>query len=179
MSTPLRPLVISLVCAFVLGCAAHPDGMARKAGQSAPDAVPAQAEAGPTVHQAGKLPEPAQTVRTGRYSYTAVGAQAAQVDPMLAVIDVRLPPKVATVGQAVNHLLRRSGFNLLPPAPGDEAVSYLLNQPLPEVHRHLGPVTLREALLTLGGKAFLVNVDYVYRKVGYHVSPAYAGGQRS
>jgi len=47
------------------------------------------------------------------------------------------------------------------------------------VHRHLGPISLREALLTLGGKAFLVNVDYVYRKIGYHVSPAYAGGQRS
>lgn len=175
MSIPLRPLVISLACVFVLGCAADPDGVARKVGQSAPDVVPTQAEA----YQVGKPPEPAQTVRTGRYSYAAVGAQAAQVDPLLAVIDVRLPADVTTVEEAVNYLLRRSGFNLLPPDPGDEAVGFLLGQPLPDVHRHLGPISLREALLTLGGKAFNVNVDYVYRKVGYRVSPAYAGGQRS
>ena len=96
-----------------------------------------------------------------------------------AVIDVRLPPDVTTVEEAAHYLLRRSGFNLLPPDPGDQPVNYLLSQPLPEVHRHLGPISLREALLTLGGKAFLVNVDYVYRKVGYHVSPAYAEGRRS
>ncbi len=179
MTIRMRPLAVFLICAFILGCAVHPDGVARKVGQSAPDAVPAQAEAGPTAYQVGKLSAPAQTVQTGRYSYAAVGAQAAQVDPLLAVIDVRLPMDVTTVEEAVNYLLRRSGFNLLPPDPGDQPVNYLLSQPLPEVHRHLGPISLREALLTLGGKAFLVNVDYVYRKVGYQVSPAYAEGRRS
>ncbi len=162
MSIPLRPLVISLACVFVLGCAAHPDGVARKVAQNAADVVPAQAEAAPTAYQVGKPPEPAQTVRTGRYSYAAVGAQAAQVDPLLAVIDVRLPTDVTTVEEAVNYLLRRSGFNLLPPDPSDQPVNSLLSQPLPEVHRHLGPISLREALLTLGGKAFNVNVDYVH-----------------
>ena len=106
-------------------------------------------------------------------------AQPAQVDPLLAVIDVHLPPDIATVGEAVNYLLRRSGFNLLPADPGDDAVAYLLSQPLPDIHRHLGPVSLRDALLTLGGKAFLVNVDYVYRRVGYQVSPAYTGNRHS
>ncbi len=179
MSIPLRPLAVSLICAFIVGCAAHPDGVARKVGQSAPDVVPVQAEAGATAYQVGKLSELAPTVQTGRYSYATVGAQAAQVDPLLAVIDVRLPPDVTTVEEAANYLLRRSGFNLLPPDPGDQPVTSLLSQPLPEVHRHLGPISLREALLTLGGKAFLVNVDYVYRKIGYHVSPAYAEGRRS
>ena len=177
MAIRLRPLAVFLICAFILGCAARPDGLARKAGQGIPDAT--LAEAAPTVYQVGKLPEPGQTAQTGRYSYVAVGTQAAQVDPLLAVIDVRLPPDVTTVEEAAHYLLRRSGFNLLPPDPGDQPVNSLLSQPLPEVHRHLGPISLREALLTLGGKAFLVNVDYVYRKIGYHVSPAYAEGQRS
>ncbi len=44
-------------------------------------------------------------------------------------------------------------------------------------HRHLGPVSLHDALLTLGGKAFLVNVDYVYRRVGYQVSSSCTGNQ--
>ena len=126
MSLPLRPLMVLLVCAVILGCASRPDGGVRKVGQSNPDAVPAQAEAGPTVYQVGKLPEPAQIVQTGRYSYVAAGPQSAQVDPLLAVIDVRLPPDVTTVEEAVNYLLRRSGFNLLLPGPGDEAVAYLL-----------------------------------------------------
>ena len=178
MAIRLRPLAVFLICAFILGCAARPDGVGRKVGQSAPDSVSAQVEAGPSVYQVGKLPEPAQTAQTGRYSYVAVGAQATQVDPLLAIIDVRLPSGITTVEEAVNYLLRRSGFNLLPPDPGDPAVCYLLSQPLPEVHRRLGPISLREALLTLGGKAFLVNVDYVYRKVGYQVSPAYTGSQR-
>ncbi|MFM8330829.1 MAG: integrating conjugative element protein pill, pfgi-1 [Candidatus Methylumidiphilus sp.] len=171
----LRPLAILLACAGLLGCATRPGDAGPDTGQDLPGTV----QAAPVVYQIGELPEPEQAVQTGRYSYTAVGAQAAQVDPLLAVIDVRLPPDVATVEQAIHYLLNRSGFNLLPPDPGDQPVSYLLNQPLPEVHRHLGPVSLREALLTLGGKAFQVNVDYVYRKVSYQVSPDYAGGQRS
>ncbi|MCX7108637.1 MAG: hypothetical protein NTX45_00650 [Proteobacteria bacterium] len=65
---------------------------------------------------------------------------------MLAVIDVHLPADIATVGEAVDYLLRRSGFNLLPADPGDYAVAYLLSQPLPDIHRHLGPVSLRDAL---------------------------------
>ncbi len=171
----LRPLAILLACADLLGCATRPNNTGQGTGQD----PPGTAQTAPIVYQVGKLPEPEQAVQTGRYSYTAVGAQAAQVDPLLAVIDVRLPPDVATVEQAVHYLLSRSGFNLLPPSPNDQPVNYLLNQPLSAVHRHLGPVSLREALLTLGGKAFQVNVDYVYRKVSYRVSPEYAEGQRS
>ena len=116
-----------MICAFIFGCAAHPDGGARNVGQSAANVVPAQAEAGPTAYRLGKLSEPTPTIQTGRYSYATVGAQAAQVDPLLAVIDVRLPADVTTVEEAVNYLLRRSGFNLLPPDPGDQPVNSLLN----------------------------------------------------
>jgi len=173
MSPRLRFFLVLLLAAGAFGCARDPKLAANPPATSPP------AQGGPVVYQVGQLPDPAPVVQTGRYSFVNVGAQAAQVDPLLAVIDVHLPAEVATVEDAVNYLLRRSGFNLLPAPPGDEAVGFLLGQPLPEVHRHLGPITLREALLTLGGKAFAVNVDYVYRKVGYQVSPAYFAGQRS
>jgi type IV pili sensor histidine kinase/response regulator len=181
MATTLRPFAALLMCAHLLGCGTPNGGVVRKAGQGGPEPLsgPGQAGTEAAVYQVGTLPGPGRTARTGRYSYVDVGAQAAQVDPMLAVIDVHVPPDIATVEDAVNYLLRRSGFNLLPAGPGESAVAYLLGQPLPDIHRHLGPVSLRDALLTLGGKAFMVNVDYVYRKVGYQVSPAYAGNSHS
>jgi type IV pili sensor histidine kinase/response regulator len=179
MATTLRPLAAFLICALLLGCGIRQDGAVRKAGQGGPGSLSGQAGAEPTVYQVGELPGPAPTARTGRYSYVDAVAQPAQVDPLLAVIDVHLPADIATVGEAVDYLLRRSGFNLLPADPGDYAVAYLLSQPLPDIHRHLGPASLRDALLTLGGKAFLVNVDYVYRRVGYQVSPAYTGNRHS
>jgi len=173
MSPRLRFFLVLLLATSALGCAHNPL-VAANPPLSAP-----VAQTGPVVYQVGQLPDPAPVVQTGRYSFVNVAAQPAQVDPLLAVIDVHLPVEVATVEDAVNYLLRRSGFNLLPAPSSDEAVGFLLGQPLPEVHRHLGPITLREALLTLGGKAFTVNVDYVYRKIGYQVSPAYFTGQRS
>ena len=178
MATRFLPLVAFLICALLLGCGIHPASV-RLTTPTAAAQPPVQASAEPAVYPAGKLPEPTQTVRTGRYSYVDVGPQPDQMDPLLAVIDVHLPKGVETVKEAVNHLLRRSGFTLLPADPGDYPVACLLSQPLPDIHRHLGPVSLRDALLTLGGKAFIVNVDYVYRKVGYQVSPAYAGRPHS
>ena len=67
MAIRLRPIAVFLMSAFILGCAARPDGVAGKSGQGVPDA--ALADAVPTVYQVGKLPDPGQTAQTGRYSY--------------------------------------------------------------------------------------------------------------
>ena len=113
MTTRFRPLAVFLICMPILGCGTRPGGV-REAAQSATEKPPAQAGAEPTVYQAGKFPDPVQTARTGRYSYVDVGIQATQMDPLLEVIDVRLPKDIATVKGATNYLLRRSGFDLLP-----------------------------------------------------------------
>ena len=171
MATRFRPLTVFLICALLLGCGT-PSGGVRDSAHTATTQPAVQTGDEFAVY-------PAPTARTGRYSYVDVGPLPAQMDPLLAVIDVHVPPDMATVEEAAHYLLRRSGFTLLPADPGDYPVAHLLGQPLPDIHRHLGPVSLRDALLTLGGKAFLVNVDYVYRKVGYQVSPVYAGRPRS
>ncbi|MGZ8246170.1 PFGI-1 class ICE element type IV pilus protein PilL2 [Methylomagnum sp.] len=110
---------------------------------------------------------PPERTQTGRYSYVANGPAAAQIDPLLAIIEVRLPQGLDTVGLAADYLLKRSGYCLM--EPGATEVRHLLRLPLPEVHRHLGPMTLREALLALGGTAYELVVDPVYREVGYRV----------
>jgi conjugative transfer region protein (TIGR03748 family) len=117
-------------------------------------------------HRPMAASEPARTP-TGRYSFVANGPEPAQVDPLLALIDVHLPPDLRTVEEAADYLLKRSGYCLR--APESPEARHLLRQPLPDVHRHLGPMTLRDALLTLGGRAFQLVVDEVYREVGYRI----------
>ena len=118
MATTLRPLAAFLICALLLGCGIRQDGAVRKAVQGGPGPRSGQAGAEPTVYQVGELPGPAPTARTGRYSYVDAVAQPAQVDPLLAVIDVHLPPDIATVGEAVNYLLRRSVLINMEKLPG-------------------------------------------------------------
>lgn len=105
------------------------------------------------------------TVQTGRYSY--VKAAPRDVDPLQTIVDVRLPSGLATVGEAADYLLKRSGYCLVDPDPADRAVAHLLERPIPDIHRHLGPMTLRDALLALGGKAYRLAIDDAYREVGY------------
>jgi conjugative transfer region protein (TIGR03748 family) len=107
--------------------------------------------------------------RTGRYSYLVNGATAAQIDPLLTIIEVRLPHSLTSIEEAADYLLRRSGYCLMEPDSAE--VRHLLRLPLPDVHRHLGPMTLREALLALGGKAYALVVDEVYREIGFKIVP--------
>jgi type IV pili sensor histidine kinase/response regulator len=66
--------------------------------------------------------------------------------------------RCVTIPQA----LKRSGYRLCEPTP---AIADLYALPLPAAHLHLGPLTLRDALLTLVGPAWDVNVDDRARQV--------------
>ena len=68
-----------------------------------------------------------------------------------------------------NPCKRMPGFIVVPAAA-------ILDHKLPIID---WSISWQHAFAPLGCKAFLVNVDYVYRKVGYQVSPVYAGRQRS
>lgn len=160
-----RTATLLLLPALAAGCAAD------KAPSAAALARAAAPERTLAVYRNGEAgPAPGRT-QTGRYSYVANGPAAAQVDPLLAVIDVNLPQSLATVGDAADYLLGRTGYCLM--APGAAETRHLLGLPLPSVHRHLGPMTLRDALLALGGRAYELAVDDTYREVGYR---AIAGG---
>lgn len=174
-SRPYR-LALPILALLLAGCvgtrqrgpapAASPTGHSSGAEAQAPvraPAVYANPSAGPA----------AERTRTGRYSYVANGATAAQIDPLLAIIEVRLPRNLATIEDAADYLLKRSGYCLMEPSVTE--VRHLLRLPIPDVHRHLGPMTLREALLALGGQAYALVVDEVYREVGFKVVPAGGG----
>jgi type IV pili sensor histidine kinase/response regulator len=99
--------------------------------------------------------------RYGRYTLVELAPTAAQHDLLLQVVDVEIPGTLgATVGDALRHLVLRSGYRLC-----DEQSADLLALPLPAAHYRLGPVLLRDALLTLAGPAWDLQVDDGERKV--------------
>lgn len=101
-------------------------------------------------------------VRYGRYTLVELAPTAAQQDLLLQVVDVAVPYTLhASVGDALRHVLQRSGYRLCDAHHADA----LLTLPLPAAHYRLGPVVLRDALLTLAGPAWDLQVDHGTRRV--------------
>lgn len=122
----------------------------------------------PPIEQAISIPEPAApelvpVVRYGRYTLVELAPTAAQRDLLLQTIDVSMPEDArATVGDGLRHVLKRSGYGLCQTA---HAVIELYALPLPAAHLHLGPMTLRDALLTLAGPAWELHADDRARQI--------------
>ncbi|MCI4184708.1 PilL N-terminal domain-containing protein [Dickeya dianthicola] len=128
---------------------------------SSPSPMPTTTDARP----APKHTEPdfIPVVRYGRYTLVELAPYAAQRDLLLQVIDISMPENShATVGDGLRHALKRSGYQLCETA---HSGSELYSLPLPAAHLHLGPMTLREALLTLAGPFWTLYIDNRTRQV--------------
>jgi type IV pili sensor histidine kinase/response regulator len=102
-------------------------------------------------------------VRYGRYTLVELAPQVAQQNLLFQVVDVSMSATLqATVGDALRHLVLRSGYSL---CDDDPAIASLHDLPLPAAHRQLGPLFLRDALLTLAGPAWDLQVDDVTRQL--------------
>lgn len=101
-------------------------------------------------------------VRRGRYTLVELLPESAQRDLMQQVVEVTIPPMLdASVGDAMRHVLKHSGYQLCE-APETVTLHAL---PLPAAHLRLGPLALRDALLTLAGPAWEMVVDDTSRQV--------------
>lgn len=112
-------------------------------------------------------------MRTGRYSTVALGPTAAQAEPLQATITRRFPDPIQTVGQALDAVLRGSGYRLAPAYSADPAMGILRNLPLPEAHRALGPLSLKTILTTLAGPSYRLVTDPVHRLVSFELETPY------
>ena len=138
--------------------AALASGCATTTAPLAPDAIE-KVSAAPEP----EAPEYIPVVRYGRYTLVELAPTAAQRDLLLQTIDVSMPEDArATVGDGLRHVLKRSGYGLCETA---HAVIELYALPLPAAHLHLGPMTLRDALLTLAGPAWDLHADDRTRQV--------------
>lgn len=105
--------------------------------------------------------------RYGRYTLVELKPQAAQHNLLLQVVDVSMPSKPdATVGDGLRHVLQRSGYTLC----DDLHVTTLYEKPLPAAHLQLGPMFLHDALLTLAGPAWEMQMDDRERRVCFESS---------
>ncbi|MDR3212498.1 MAG: PilL N-terminal domain-containing protein [Azoarcus sp.] len=114
-----------------------------------------------------QLPEHASAptvpvTRHGRYALVELTPEPAQRNLMRQIVEVSIPPTLdASVGDALRHVLQRSGYRLC----NTPTAAALYALPLPAAHLHLGPMTLRHGLLTLAGPAWDLAVDDVSRQV--------------
>jgi type IV pili sensor histidine kinase/response regulator len=121
-------------------------------------------------------PELIPVMHSGRYTLAELVPTAAQRDLLLQVVDVTLPDDVrATVGDGLRHVLKRSGYQL---CAASAASADLVALPLPAAHLHLGPMTLRDALLTLAGPAWTLEVDASMRQVCFVAAVPLAIGKQ-
>lgn len=113
-----------------------------------------------------------ETTELSRYTTVKNQAARAQINPLLMTVQVHFPQSVQTVGEAMEYLLRYSGYALVDPATMSEDAQQMLTQPLPIVDRSLGPLSLQEALEVLAGKhVFQLVQDPLHRKVSFTLLP--------
>lgn len=147
-----------LTAALAAGCATT--------APSPPVPVPSQA-----VESVAPPPAYIPVVRYGRYTLVELAPTEDQRNLLLQVVDVVVPDTLhASVGDALRHVLLRSGYRLCS-GPETDALSVL---PLPAAHYQLGPMVLRDALLTLAGPAWELHADDAARQVCFRptVMPA-------
>jgi type IV pili sensor histidine kinase/response regulator len=125
-----------------------------------------------TTSQAG-----ASELTVARYSTIRAVPTIAQQDPLAAPVKTPLPASVGRVGEAVEALLAPSGYRLAPAGAAGPEREGLLNLPLPEAHRTLGPMPLRVALATLAGPAFILVEDPVHRLISFERCTTLSGGR--
>lgn len=107
-------------------------------------------------------------LRVGRYTTVAGAPPDAQSNPLDAVVVLSFPrTQVKSVKDAVSYLLIRTGYRLTDTELLGPEVKEILALQLPEVHRKMGPYSVRSALLVLLGTPFTLSTDPVRRQIAY------------
>ncbi|HAU1838713.1 TPA: hypothetical protein RJX18_000209 [Legionella pneumophila] len=110
----------------------------------------------------------ANITQIGRYATVSNQPLAAQINPLKTVQQIYFPSSVQTIGEAVGYWLRYSGYHLAPQDKQSESLTQILQQPLPQVTRHLGPLTIADGLSVLVGKSlFTLKQDDLSREINF------------
>ena len=110
----------------------------------------------------------APVTQINRYTTVENKPLAAQINPLLAVQHIHFPQDVRTIGQAVEWWLRYSGFSLAAKEKQPESLQAVLRQPLPQIDKNLGPLSVKDGLEVLvGQKIFTLIDDPLLREVNF------------
>ncbi len=108
-----------------------------------------------------------QHTQVGRYINYTNKPLPEQKNLMLQTVQTIFPPSVKTVGQAIEYILRNSGYTLAPLDKAAPEAKKLFAMNLPIVDRNFGPMTLQDALKTLVGDSFGLRIDRLNRQVSF------------
>ena len=116
----------------------------------------------------------ANVTQINRYATVDNKPLAAQINPLLAVQQVHFSQDIKTVGQAITYWLSYSGFSLAPIDKQPQSLRAVMRQPLPQIDRNLGPLTVKDGLEVLAGQqVFTLIHDPMLREVNFKLKPAF------
>ena len=100
----------------------------------------------------GSFTQAANVTQINRYATVANQPLTSQVNPLLTVQQMHFPQTVSTVGDAIVYWLQYSGFKLADESRLLPVFKVLMTQPLPQVDRNFGPLTIQDGLVVLAGR---------------------------
>ncbi|HHT9916349.1 TPA: hypothetical protein ACT9LE_001645 [Legionella pneumophila] len=122
----------------------------------------------------------ANVTQINRYATVANKPLAAQVNPLLAVQQIHFPQEVQTIGQAIEWWLKFSGFSLVSKEKQPESLQIIMQQPLPQIDRNFGPLTVKDGLeILVGQQSFALIEDPLLRQVNFKLKPGLKTGGKS
>lgn len=129
----------------------------------------AAAMLGMTVSSSVALAQSVSLTQVSRYQTIKNQPLSAQADLLSPIIQVHFFSNIKTIGDAINDILRYSGYALIESRQQSSDLQNMLKKPLPLVDRDLGPMPLRQALTVLAGSAFNLSVDPLHRTINFQV----------
>ncbi len=110
----------------------------------------------------------ADTIQIARYTEISLEPTREVINPLDVVIDVQLPRRMNLVGESIEYLLSRSGYQIRKPSSVTTPEMYVLfSLPIPAQHRAMGTLRLRKALEVLAGDAYEMRVNKVTREIWF------------
>lgn len=158
LNRPIKAMIAPMIAAFLSGCVTS-DTSTKQPSRATQVVVAAADVVNPRLPQGDEI----AAIRYGRYTLVSTSPKADQIDLLSQIVDIRIPSNLSpTVKEAMDYVLRHSGYRL---CPGDEEVQQLYAHSLPASHNHLGPISLRDALITLAGYAWQLETNERSRTV--------------
>lgn len=104
-------------------------------------------------------------IPSSRYTDVNTSATLAQKDPLSVIVNFSFPRNIENVGDALYLISTPSGYRF---SLEEDDVAYILfEMPLPEVHKQLGPISLRNAIEILSGSGFEPVFDDATRLISF------------